>query len=71
MKKAYGKNADNMEMQEELARMREYALKQLDRNGDTLVTLQEFMSYTQGDKFDDNEEWQGVVDREEVCVVCE
>ena len=66
MKKAYGKNIDNMEMQEELARMREYALKQLDKNGDSMITLQEFLAYTQGAQFEDNEEWKGVVDQPEV-----
>ena len=66
VKKAYGKNIDNMEMQEELARMREYALKQLDKNGDSLISLQEFLAYTQGAQFEDNEEWKGVVDQPEV-----
>ena len=70
VKKAYGKNIDNMDMQEELARMREYALKQLDRNGDSMITLQEFVTYTQGTQFDDNEEWKGVVDEPEVRVSC-
>ncbi|CAI8042527.1 Nucleobindin-1 [Geodia barretti] len=65
VKKAYGKNIDNMEMQEELARMREYALKQLDKNGDSLISLQEFLAYTQGAQFEDNEEWKGVVDQPE------
>ena len=66
MKKAYGKNIDNVELQEELARMREYALKQLDKNGDTLITLQEFVTYTRGTQFENNEEWKGVVDEPEV-----
>ena len=74
MKKAYGNNADNMQTQEELARMREYALKEMDRNKDAMISLEEFMSYATGEKFADNEEWKPVADEEEVCVcvcVCE
>ena len=76
VKKAYGKDMDNMHTQEELARMREYALKQLDRNGDSMISLEEFLSYAQGEKFEENEEWKPVTDEQEVhvhvyvCVVC-
>ena len=71
VKKAYGNNLDNMQIQEELARMREFALKQLDRNGDTMISLQEFMSYTEEEKFEENDEWKAVADEEEVCTsVC-
>ena len=71
MKKAYGKNSDNVHTAEELARMREYAMKQLDRNHDSMITLEEFISYAEGDKFEDNEEWKPVTDQEEVHVcVC-
>ena len=71
MKKAYGNNADNMQTQEELARMREFALKEMDRDNDLMISLQEFMSYAQGAKFEENEEWKPVAGEEEVCVcVC-
>lgn len=66
VKKAYGPNTDNIHTQEELARMREYAMKEIDRNRDTQITLDEFMSYVHGDRFDDKEEWKAVVDEEEV-----
>jgi hypothetical protein len=65
VKKAYGKDMDNMHTQEELARMREYALKQLDRNGDSMISLDEFLSYAQGEKFEENEEWKPVTDEQE------
>ena len=66
VKKAYGKDIDNVQMQEELARMREYALNELDRNKDSMVSLEEFISYTHGEKFEGNEEWKPLTDEEEV-----
>ena len=66
VKKAYGKDIDNVQMQEELARMREYALNELDRNKDSMVSLEEFISYTHGEKFEENEEWKPLTDEEEV-----
>lgn len=67
VKKAYGPNTDNAHTQEELARMREYAMKEIDRNRDSLISLDEFMSYVHGDRFDDKDEWKAVVDEEEVA----
>ena len=70
VKKAYGtKDVDNVKFHEEMARMREFAMKQLDRNKDGVIALDEFLGYTRGENFEENEEWKPVVDKEEeVCV---
>ena len=66
MKKAYGKDVDNIQSHEEMARMREFAMKQLDRNRDSTVSLEEFLGYARGNKFEENEEWKPTVDQEQV-----
>ena len=65
MRKAYGKDSDTMQSHEEMARMREFAMKQLDQNHDSIISLKEFLGYTQGNQFEENEEWKPVVDHEE------
>ena len=45
-----------MQSHEEMARMREFAMKQLDRNHDSIISLEEFLGYAAGEKFEENEE---------------
>ena len=59
-----------MQSHEEMARMREFAMKQLDRNHDSIISLEEFLGYAAGEKFEENEEWKPVVDKEEEVCVC-
>lgn len=45
------------ERYEEMARMREHVMKELDKNGDKLVSLEEFMEYTKSEDFNKDEGW--------------
>ncbi|XP_041471589.1 nucleobindin-2-like isoform X3 [Lytechinus variegatus] len=52
------KNADVQEKFEELSRMREHVVKQIDGNKDKMVSLDEFMEAAAASDFDEEEEWQ-------------
>lgn len=45
------------ERYEEMARMREHVMKELDKDGDKLVSMDEFMQYTRSDEFNKDEGW--------------
>jgi len=43
VRKIYGQNSDQTELYEEMSRMREHVMKEIDRNGDGLLSLNEFL----------------------------
>lgn len=45
------------ERYEEMSRMREYVMKELDKDGDKLVSMDEFMQYIKSDEFNKDEGW--------------
>ena len=46
-----------MERYEEMNRMREHVIQEIDANQDKLVSLDEFLASTNRDEFKENEEW--------------
>ncbi|XP_054761895.2 nucleobindin-2-like isoform X2 [Lytechinus pictus] len=54
------KNADVQEKFEELSRMREHVVNQIDGNKDKMVSLEEFMEAAAASDFDEDEEWQDI-----------
>jgi hypothetical protein len=59
--KVYDPNAeedDMMERFEEMNRMREHVMKEIDSNQDKLISLQEFIENTNKAEFNENEEWE-------------
>eukprot|EP00731_Ephydatia_muelleri_P024774 Em0016g1045a len=65
IKKVYGDDADGIEAHEDMARMREHSLNEMDEDRDGLVSLEEFMKYTSNKVFDTNDEWKPVRDHPE------
>ena len=43
VRKIYGENGDGMELHEEMSRMREHVMKEIDRNQDGLLSINEFL----------------------------
>ena len=43
VRKIYGQNSDPTELYEEMSRMREHVMKEIDRNGDGLLSINEFL----------------------------
>jgi len=43
VRKIYGQSSDPTELYEEMSRMREHVMKEIDRNGDGLLSLNEFL----------------------------
>jgi len=61
--KAYDPNApedDMKERAEESERMREHVLKETDRNKDRMISLEEFLTQTKEDEFNNHETWEGL-----------
>ena len=61
MDKVYDPNApedDMMERYEEMNRMREHVMNEVDVNKDKLVSLQEFIDSTKKDEFEKDESWE-------------
>ncbi|XP_069132243.1 nucleobindin-2-like isoform X2 [Argopecten irradians] len=59
--RVYDENApedDMNERYEEMARMREHVVNEIDSNKDKLVSLEEFMKYTHGEDFKKDEGWE-------------
>ncbi|XP_068452708.1 nucleobindin-2-like [Clinocottus analis] len=56
------KEDDMFEMEEERLRMREHVMKEVDTNGDRLVSLAEFMASTQKEEFLEKDDWDTVDD---------
>lgn len=47
-----------MERYEEMNRMREHVMNEVDINKDKLISLEEFIASTKKEDFDENEEWE-------------
>merc|ERR1719242_510098 len=65
--KAYDPNApedDMKERAEESERMREHVLKETDRNKDRMISLEEFLTQTKEDEFNNHETWEGLDEEE-------
>lgn len=45
-----------------MERMREHVMKEVDKNGDRMVSLEEFMDATKAAEFNKDEEWDTVAD---------
>ena len=59
--KVYDPNApedDMMERYEEMNRMREHVMNEVDQDKDKLISLKEFMESTRGDEFEKDEGWE-------------
>ena len=48
---------DLIERYEEMNRMREHVFKEVDTNGDKLISLEEFLKSTQNEDFEKDEGW--------------
>jgi len=51
---------DMVERYEEMNRMREHVMNEIDKDGDKLVSMDEFLKSTDGEDFDTEEGWQGL-----------
>ena len=49
---------DPEERNEEMNRMREHVMREMDKNGDHIISLEEFLKGTEKKEFDENEEWK-------------
>ncbi len=59
MNKIYNStNADPTEREEEMNRMREHVMNEIDRDKNRMVSLQEFIDSTQQKEYKENEEWK-------------
>ncbi|XP_021358467.1 nucleobindin-2-like isoform X2 [Mizuhopecten yessoensis] len=61
--RVYDENApedDMTERYEEMARMREHVVTEIDADKDKLVSLEEFLKYTHGDDFKKDEGWESL-----------
>jgi siroheme synthase (precorrin-2 oxidase/ferrochelatase) len=56
---------DPLEREEEMNRMREHVMNEIDRDKDRMVSLQEFMESTKQKNFDQNDEWKTVEDEQQ------
>ena len=41
-----------------MSRMRQHVFTEMDKNGDKMISLEEFVAETQDNDFKDNEEWK-------------
>lgn len=55
-------NYDPKEREEEMNRMREHVLTEIDKNKDKLVSLEEFLEATKQKEFEKNEDWKTIED---------
>ena len=61
MDKIYNKSApeyDPAEREEEANRMREHVFTQIDKDNDTMISLDEFLDASKQSDFKQNEEWK-------------
>merc|ERR1712088_257767 len=66
--KAYDPNKpedDMVERAEESERMREHVMKETDKNKDRLISLEEFLTQTKEEDFNNHETWEGLDDEEQ------
>jgi hypothetical protein len=63
VKDVYSEDHDQTEMREEMSRMREHVMKEIDKNEDGVISVDEFMKYTQGTHYEDKD-WEDI-DQEE------
>ena len=50
-----------MERYEEMNRMREHVMNEVDQNQDKLISLKEFLDSTKGDEFEKDEGWEVII----------
>ncbi|XP_070562275.1 nucleobindin-2-like [Ptychodera flava] len=62
--KIYGPDSDPREKMEEMSRMREHVMKEVDKDGDFMISLKEFMRATEDEAFDTDESWDDLGDQE-------
>ena len=53
---------DPLEREEEMNRMREHVMNEIDKDKDRMVSLQEFLDSTKEKDFDTNQEWKTIED---------
>ena len=61
MDKVYNEDAkedDMVERYEEMNRMREHVMNEVDRDGDKLISLEEFLDSTKKEEFDKDPGWE-------------
>ncbi|KAK3700597.1 hypothetical protein QZH41_010512 [Actinostola sp. cb2023] len=56
---------DKRERDEEIAKMREHVMSEIDKDKDGFVSKDEFLSASKGDEFEKDEGWKGVEDPEQ------
>jgi len=56
---------DPLEREEEMNRMREHVMNEIDRDKDRMVSLQEFLESTKQKDFDQNDEWKTIEDEQQ------
>jgi hypothetical protein len=59
---------DPEERNEEMNRMREHVMREMDTNGDHIISLEEFLKGTEKKEFDQNEEWKVNANREKKSI---
>lgn len=64
LRKVYGDDMGGMEAHEDLARMREHVIREMDRDNDGMISLEEFLKYTKKPDFKEDEEWKSVVEED-------
>ena len=65
VRKVYGDGSDDETMmREELSEMREHVMNEIDKNRDELVSLDEFLQYSDMRIFDIDEDWMPLKDKE-------
>merc|ERR1712192_115957 len=62
---------DLWERHEELERMRLHLLKQMDKDGDGLISQDEFVKEARSEDFDKDEEWKSVMEDENIFTEAE
>lgn len=65
VKDIYGDDRDQTEIREEMARMREHVLEEIDANQDGMISMNEFLKYTDGPHFEDKD-WEGIDNGDEI-----
>ena len=53
---------DPLEREEEMNRMREHVMNEIDKDKDRMVSLQEYLDSTKEKDFDTNQEWKTIED---------
>ncbi|XP_077865635.1 nucleobindin-2-like [Saccoglossus kowalevskii] len=64
IEKIYGDDSDPREKMEEMSRMREHVMKEIDTDKDFMVSMREFMDATRDKDFDNEESWEDLGDKD-------